>query len=115
MAGPVATHVAAEIRPLSLATERTGASGGTVAKERAAVRIRRTVSAGTEKICVARSTIVPRAWKTCVAVVVPIHFVGWISHPNRRSTLIRICARRAEGLACRECGKDHVVEVTQDT
>ncbi len=102
MAGPVATHMA-EIRPLSLATEHTGASGGPVAKERATVRIRRTLSSGTEKVCVARSMIVPRAWKTRVAVVVPTHFVGWISHPNRRSTLNRICAEqrasRAERVA----------------
>ncbi len=48
VAGLVATHVA-KIRFLSLATERTRVSGGPVAKERTAVRIRHAVSAKTKR------------------------------------------------------------------
>ena len=91
VAMPVASHVA-ERSPFNRATVRTGRSTGPVAKAVAASRMRLTMSGGTENVCVARSTHMPRARNACTASDVPVHLVGCTNQPKRRRIAMRRCA-----------------------
>ena len=83
VATPVATHVEA-IRPLVRASDRTPTDGPPVVRAVRPDRMRSTVAAGTEYVCVARSTRVPRAVNVCTASDTPTHLVGCMSQPNCR-------------------------------
>lgn len=66
----------ADIKPLSLATVRTGTTSGPLAGVQAAFRMRWTIASWTENARVDKSTTVPNVWKDWAAFVMPTHFAG---------------------------------------